>query len=306
MNFYFPDFDFPKIKKKFQNLFLVLAVLAGLVFWREINKLSDGRLKIVFCDVGQGQAVYIKTPDNRDFLYDTGPGDKVLACLAKYMPFWDREIDGVFISHSQADHAGGLIPLLRRYTLKYLFMESYSGEAGVFQNISKEIKEYKKDHRNGGKGELIIVAPQAGKKIRGGAVEFEIIWPESFGPGNLASGDLNERSVVVSLNYGVFRALLTGDIDQTTQDYYLLNKSAASPVSLFQVPHHGSGKNLAAKFWQAIKPKLAVISVGKNTFGHPGRETLEELKILGAQVERTDERGDIVVETDGVQTWTAR
>ena len=96
------------------------GILIGLVLLSTyLFTLPDGRLHLVFCNVGQGDSTYIRTPSNLDMLIDGGPDDKVLSCLGRHMPFYDRTLDVVVLSHPQADHMRGLISVIQRYNVKY-------------------------------------------------------------------------------------------------------------------------------------------------------------------------------------------
>ena len=97
---------------------LTLIFLAGL-FVLQAAQRDDGKLQIIFCDVGQGDAVLIRTPSGSDMLFDGGPNKKVLSCLSEYLPFWDRDIEMMFLSHPHADHLIGLLDVFDRYTLRY-------------------------------------------------------------------------------------------------------------------------------------------------------------------------------------------
>src|SRR3972149_6329793 len=105
-------------KKYFLFGFLIGFILLTSYFF----SLPDGKLHIIFCDVGQGDAAYIRTPNNQDMLIDGGPDDKVLSCLGRHMPFYDRTIDVVVLTHPQKDHLQGLISVVERYTVKYFVM----------------------------------------------------------------------------------------------------------------------------------------------------------------------------------------
>lgn len=105
------------------GLFIVIIVLAG-----EVKKFPDGKLQVVFCDVGQGDAIYLKTPRGRDILVDGGPDTKVLSCLGRHMPFWDRKIELVFLTHPHSDHQTGIIAVKNRYQIGQYFDNLVTGD----------------------------------------------------------------------------------------------------------------------------------------------------------------------------------
>jgi len=117
-----------------------------------------------------------------------------------------------------------------------------------------------------------------------------------------ASTDLNQLSVVVELNYGKFRALFTGDLG-TAEEKVLVDSGRLMAVDVLKVAHHGSKYSSAAEFLSAVRPKLALISVGKNNYGHPTSEALERLKAVGARIWRTDRQGELEIVTDGKNVY---
>lgn len=294
-----------------RNLILVLltAFLGsfGLGSW-QFFRFNDGKLHLVFCDVGQGDAILLRTPDGKEALIDGGPDEKVLDCLAIHQPFYDRQIDVMVLSHPQADHLTGLIAVLKRYKVDYLVVENIFAESAVFAQFRQEVA---------GKG-IEIYNPKSGDRLHLGETELNFYWPQlAIGDKNLwseegkssaqilaassVSGDSNNYSLVFAIKYKDFVALETGDAENQ-----ILLKAITSPlgVTVLKVPHHGSKKSLSGEVLNLLNPKLAVISVGeKNRFGHPATETLEILKNFGTPVYRTDQNGEGEFVTDGKSWW---
>ncbi len=108
-----------RVKYFLVGAFIVLGLLIGV-----LTSLPDGKLHLVFCDVGQGDAIYIKTPKGSDILVDGGPNEKVLDCLGRHLPFYDRDIELVVLTHPHADHFTGLISVLERYSVKKIVLEN--------------------------------------------------------------------------------------------------------------------------------------------------------------------------------------
>lgn len=286
------------MNKKYFVFGSVVGIL--LLLWSLFSSLPSGKLLVVFCDVGQGDAIYIRTPKGADILVDGGPSGQVLNCLSKHMSFWDREIELVFLTHPQADHMNGLLAVLQRYSVKNFGI----GVEGSKEEGYKKLLELLKNHN------VKVFNPYSGQKISfGDGVEFDILWPyydwvsmqvgEGAVLGTETGVDLNIFSTVIQLRYGDFDVLLTGDADEQVQDK-ILKYNNLGEVEVLKVPHHGAKTALTQKFLESVRPKLAVISVGKNNFGHPSGEILERLKNIGTTVKRTDE-GEVVVESEGVE-----
>lgn len=251
-----------------------LAV-AGLMVWQVVFSLPDDRLHLIFCDVGQGDAI-LAVKREVQILVDTGPDGKVAGCLARHIPFYDRQIEAVILTHPESDHIGGLNNVLESYNLKQIVI-------GESDNPGwQEIKEIAKEYGVG------IKPGNPGDKIVAGELEFRV--RES------GSGDTNEESLAGELVFGRFNAYLTGDAEAKVLGW-------AGEAEVFKVPHHGSRDAITAELLERIKPKVAVISVGKNSFGHPTSEVLDLLKTGNIKTLRTDEVKDVEVVTDGVRWW---
>ncbi len=267
------------------GLLLLLATFASL---------PDGKLHLVFCDVGQGDAIYIKTPSGEDILLDGGPNEKVLSCLGKHMPFYDRKIELVFLSHPQADHLDGLISVLERYSVDYFISNGLEGQGGEYQRLISLIKSHK----------IPLKKESAGEKILLDNLTLDVLWPSAQVLGaSTSQADLNESSLILELTYNRFNVLLTGDAGQEIQQEIRNQKPGISDIEVIKVPHHGSKTSLSPQFLEQSKPQLAVISVGKNSYGHPTKETLGILQDMGIKILRTDKDGEIEIVSDGEKWW---
>lgn len=271
-------------KKPFFWLSLVLALI-----WLAIIKLPDQKLHLVFCDVGQGDAVLIYQGQNQ-VLLDGGPDSSVLTCLANHLPFYDRQIELMVATHPDADHLTGLIDVLERYNVSQLVINSTGKDSAVFRKFKEAVAE---------EG-LKVYFPKKGEKIKLGSLSLAVLWPQSQGDVlgiTTLEGAVNELSLVFKLSFGDFDALLPGDITSQIEDRLDLEE-----VKLLKVAHHGSKYSTSPEFLEKTSPQLAIISVGKNSFGHPTKEVLERLESLGVKILRTDLKGEIEVVTDG-QKW---
>jgi competence protein ComEC len=272
--------------------FTFLALILGLSILG-ISSFPDAKLHLVACDVGQGDAI-LASYKNIQILVDGGPDEDVLECLAKYLPFWDREIELVVLTHPQLDHYGGLTEVFQRYQVDtFLTNEAESGSLS-YQALRKAV---------GGSG-VRVIHPKDNQVIRIGLLYLDILHPSEFSDGGNWS-DINELSIVANLRFGEFEALLTGDIPPSEIDK-LLAAGKITDVEYIKVPHHGSRNGLTHALIEASSPEIAVISVGaKNSYGHPHAEILRMLNERGIRTLRTDEEGDIEVVSDGNRFWLA-
>ncbi|OGM54526.1 hypothetical protein A3F62_03245 [Candidatus Woesebacteria bacterium RIFCSPHIGHO2_12_FULL_44_11] len=259
-------------------------VLAVAVSWGGVAAAPDkDLLHIVACDVGQGDGILIFTGTNQ-ILVDGGPGNLVLDCLGKYMPFWDRQLELVINTHPQKDHYQGLIEVFKRYEVDKFLVSGLDSSNQGWRVLQETV---------GGKGVETITA-SCGQKLRLGLIYLDIVNPCSLD--NI--GDPNEASVIFYLKFEDFDALFTGDI--YTRDLPL---SLAHKIDYLKVPHHGSKNGLSDDWLVATAPRVAVISVGKNSYGHPSEEIMKILGERDIKVLRTDEEGDIEIISDGKSWW---
>ncbi|MCL4382299.1 MAG: MBL fold metallo-hydrolase [Patescibacteria group bacterium] len=270
------------------------ALIGFVLLLAAFSSWPDGKLHLVFCDVGQGDAIYVRTPNGEDILVDGGPNEKVLGCLGKHMPFYDRKIELVFLSHPQADHLNGLNSVLERYNVDYFISSGTEGKGEEYKKLMDLIKNNK----------IPLKKEAAGEKILLDNLSFLVLWPSTQVLGAQTSQtDLNELSLVLELTYNQFNALLTGDAGQDVQQEIRNQESGISDIKVIKVPHHGSKTSLLSSFLEQIKPKLAIISVGKNSYGHPTKETLGILRDKDIRILRTDEDGEIEIVSDGEKWW---
>ena len=255
--------------KKWGAIIVILSV-----FW-VWEQWPDGKLKLVFCDVGQGDATLVVW-GSFQALIDTGPSEqKLFTCLGREMPFWDRQIDLVFVSHPQADHNGALKGLTGRYKIGKVIEK-----AG-----DKDVYRYK---------ELYFDI------LMGGSLESQVA--------GSSAGSENEDSMVVNLRYQDFSALFTADIGEKTE-LALLESGVLKKTTVLKVPHHGSKYSSSISFLEKLSPAVAVISVGaKNTYGHPNGDTLMRLDQVKAKVLRTDVQGstEVVFESGRFKVFTEK
>jgi competence protein ComEC len=259
----------------FIGLFLILVVI-----WLGIFSFPDRRLHLIACDVGQGDAVLI-TYGNLDILIDGGPNNRVVDCLGKHLAFWDREIEVVILTHPDSDHYAGLIEVFKRYKVDKFLTNGLSSSSQSYKVLESEV----------GGGGIKTYIGKVGTRVRYEKMYLDIVSPQEA----RNEAESNDNSLVMLLNYSRFEAILTGDAPKEILNAISVNQ----PPDYIKLSHHGSKTGTDIFTVDAFMPRLAVISVGKNNYGHPNDEVLNLLKEKGIRILRTDEMGDIEVESDG-------
>ncbi len=313
------------MKLSLKNL-IVGAGIGVILLFSFLLSLSDGKLHIFFCDVGQGDAAYIRAPNNQDILIDGGPNDSVLSCLGRHMPFYDRTIDVVMLTHPQKDHLQGLLSVIQRYKVKNFIIGIEGNDTQGYRSLIDLLQAR----------QIKIKNLYTGDKFSLGKVEFDVLWPEkkwvkqhtlnlamktprvvalserseSNGTPPMVKGsegavlgltadtDLNYFSYYLYMKYGSFTSLFTGDGDVRIQDE-IMKEVSLPRVNILKYPHHGSKYGAGEDFLKQVYPDLTVISVGKNPWGHPNTETLDLLGKLSVPFKRTDQSGDVEIVSDG-------
>ena len=289
------------IKKTGIFALLIFSSLSFL-FVYQVFKFNDGNLHLIFCDVGQGDAILIRTSKGSNILIDGGPDDSVLNCLSKHLPFWDKSLSVLLLTHPHADHLTGLISVEKRYNLM-----SYDTENLKNPGSGAKILQDRLALKN-----LSATYLKKGDRLSNkDNFSIKILWPseEFLENSNKKQSnssfdlDLNGFSIVSLLSFGNFKALLTADSPFSVNE--IVGKETGS-VDILQVPHHGSKTGLSQDFIAETRPKLAIISVGKNNkYGHPSKQALNLLQNNQIKYLRTDEKGDIEIVTDGKTWWLA-
>jgi len=262
-------------------------ILLVLVFfaWRS---LPDGRLHVVFLDVGQGDAIFIQTPSGKQVLVDGGPSEtQLLSQLGRHMPFWDRTLDVVILTHPDSDHITGLTPVLERYQVGTVIYREMGCESEVYEYWLQLLAAE----------DAMVYQGEAGLRLAlDEGLEMTVLHP-----GTELLESANDNSVVTRLAYGQVSVLLPGDIEAEVEQQ-LAAGGAGLASTVLKAAHHGSCSSTTQAFLDAVEPEVVVISVGaENRFGHPCAEVLERLD--GLPVYRTDEQGAVELISDGARVW---
>jgi len=228
----------------------MLGVVA-IVTW------PDKKVRVIFCDVGQGDGALV-IQNSFQMIIDAGPENKkMLMCLEKYLPFWDKKIEAAIVSHNDLDHIGGLKEVEKYYQVEQKFSST---------NLAKN------------------------DVIRSGEIEFVVLSPDQDW------GDDNKNSIMGILRFRDKKILFTGDVTSEVEQK-LVWRNELAKVDILKVSHHGSAEGTSEELLAEIRPEEAVISVGKNNkFGHPTKVVLDRLEKYGVKIWITDTQRERVVE----------
>lgn len=275
---------------------LRLGLIGGLVSSAvslSVARWSPSAPEVTVLDVGQGDAILVRTPAGRTLVVDGGPAPLALAqALGRRLPLWERAVDIVLLSHPHADHLTGLLAVLERYPVRLVIEPGLPVATPEYQRFREIVAR---------QGLRRLVARAGQVVVLDAATRLEILHPEAG-----EAGDPNSRSVVARLQTGPGSVLFTGDLPRSRQPGL-----AGRPVqsTVLKVPHQGAADALDPGFLAAVRPRVAVISVGRlNRYGHPALATLTLLDRYGVRVLRTDLDGTIVLRLreERVEVVTAR
>jgi competence protein ComEC len=280
------------LKNKKHYYFVLFGLfLAAIFLWQEEGKFSNKNLKVYFFNVGQGDAAYIRTPDEQDILIDAGPDATILSKLGKVMPFFDRKIELVILSHPQADHMAGLIDVIDRYEIGKIIWTKVGCQSLVCGEFKEKINQK----------QIPQEKVRAGETASFGRISINFLHP-FYNFENKMIKDLNDSTIVAQIVYKRNSFLFTGDIDQEIEEN-LVDTDFNLKSDVLKIAHHGSRYSSSFIFLRAVNPQYAVIPVGRNSYGHPTPQTLENLARQKIQTFRTDQDGDIKCEGDGGKVW---
>jgi len=280
-------------KDKKWNLGILIALICfNILAWIAVYDLSQPAfLEVIFFDVGQGDAIFIETPKRHQILIDGGPGSVILEKLGKSMPFYDRTIDLIILTHPEFDHLSGFNEVLKKYKVSNILWTGIVRDTAEYKEWKKLIEEEKAE----------IFIAKAGQKILWESETnnyMEVLYPFENLEGKVFE-DSNNTSIISKLVFGKNSFLFTGDAYKNVEGE-LINKKAEIDSDVLKVSHHGSKTSSSEEFIKSVSPQIAVISAGiGNKYGHPHQEVLELLEKYDIKVSRTDKDGDIKIISDG-------
>lgn len=269
-----------------KRLLLGLLVLANLLVWYGVAYSgAKDYLILAALDIGQGDAIFIEDAARHQILIDGGPDQSILSALSTVMPFTDRSLDLLVLTHPHADHITGLVEVLKHYQVGAVLETGAIYQSAVYDEWHRLLAEKK----------IPIIIAHRGERIKlASGAELDILTPFTDWRGR-ETKSIHEAMVVSRLVVATTSAaLLTGDMEGPLEDQ-LLAAGGNLKSEILKIGHHGSKTSSSEHFVRAVAPRWAVISVGaKNPYGHPHQLTLETLKRLGIETLRTDEQGAIV------------
>ncbi len=278
-----------------KKLLLYIAgflLVANALAWLAVFSFThNGSLKVIFFDVGQGDSAFIETARGQQILIDGGPDEAILQKLSEEMPFWDKTIDLVLLSHPEADHLNGLVEVVRKYKVDNILWTGIKRDTALYREWLDVL----------GKENTNVVFAQAGQKIKMAGAELQILNPKEsvLGQEFKESNDTSIVARLVLLGKERGEVLFTGDVSGKTEKD-MLQRGVSVGSDILKVSHHGSKSASSDNFILAVSPRTAVISVGlNNRYSHPSKETLDTLGKYGINVLRTDINGDIKIILDG-------
>jgi competence protein ComEC len=275
--------------RKYQGKILLGLLTITIVVWIFVFQESAPNkfLEINFLDVGQGDAIFVETLNKKQLLIDGGPDFSVLEKLGRMMPFYDRYIDVILLTHPEQDHMNGLIEILKRYQVGVVVFNGTIRDTAQYWEFISLIEN---------KAIPIKIAYQGEKIDFDNDISLNILYPfENLE--NQKLSDSNNASVVSKLIYKNFELLLTGDIEKSVENK-LIKANIDLTADILKIAHHGSKTSTSEAFLKAVNAIMAVIEVGAdNKYGHPHQEVLDRLKNL--IVLQTSREGNIQILTDG-------
>jgi len=250
-------------------------------------------------DVGQGDAVLLRTPKGHTALIDGGPGaTPLLNGIGRNLPFWQRGIDLLVLTHPHQDHMMGLIEVLARYKVDQVVQTNFTATLGVQGEWMSAIERHAIPVHHARRGETIAFEGEP-------EVSLRVLSPTTPDTQTIrGDAEVNNSSVVLSLSYGKHTLLLEGDAQAEAEHDMVRQEGARLYSQVLKVGHHGSDTSSTPQFVALVKPEVAIISVGRdNKYGHPSPQTLRTLQQYGARIYRTDLNGTVEVIADDDQMW---
>lgn len=273
------------LKPRFSKLWYLVGalLLANVAAGAAVqNSRPADHVRLEFFDVGQGDAAYLRTPEGNDVVIDTGPGEAVLSKLGRAMPHTDRTIELVVLTHPHADHISGMVEILKRYRVEKVMLPEADYDSATYRALLDLLA----------REEAQIIRPRLGQRVfLDSSTVMDIIYPV-LAERQAAPPDINDVSVVARLSFGRMNVLLTGDSGKNIENF-ILDAGLPLEAEILKVGHHGSRHSTSEKFLGQVQPRYSVISVGKNSYGHPHEEVLGALQEADTETLRTDEGGDI-------------
>lgn len=254
--------------------------------------------KYVQCDVGQGDSSLISV-NTSQIVFDVGSDDSAVKCLYQHLPFWDKYINLLVLTHNDEDHIGGLESFLSHYDVDVVL---WNGVSSGWDRLQTTLAEYHNSVVINAKEVETINLDDIELKMftHGGIANKTCYKNENYSRGGpnqsyIDSDNENDQSVVSIITFNDKNIMITGDITSSVEEILVDCNFLPSNIDILKVAHHGSKFSSSNMFINAINPKYALISVGENKYGHPDPEILSRFEKFGVEVMRTDKMHDILI-----------
>jgi competence protein ComEC len=240
-----------------------------------------------FLDVGQGDAVALRTPGGRWLLVDAGPrGSDYDAGERRVVPFFRARgvsrLEALVLTHPDADHIGGAPAVLRNLRVERVIEPGVEVGRDLYLELLTEVE------REG----AAWTAARRGRALRVDGVGIRFLWPDEAAVGRV--DEANDASAVALVTFERFTLLLTGDVSDEIEEELLRRDGTLLRAAVLKAGHHGSSTSTSADFLRMVDPELVVISAGRrNRYGHPSPEVVARLRAAGVEIARTDLEGTV-------------
>ncbi|MHC1716655.1 MAG: ComEC/Rec2 family competence protein [Candidatus Dojkabacteria bacterium] len=263
------------LKSNFLNILFVIIAIIFVCF----GKTGYSNIpKVIFFDIGQGDSILIQQ-DSFQILIDGGPGDSIIFELPKYMPWYDKEIEIVVLTHPHEDHIAGLMHVLEEYKVKKVLYNPIEYDNSAYKYMLENYED-------------ILQPVKRGDLFEYKDLHMEIIYP--FETYDYQENNINNESIVALLRVDDYKLLFMGDSEQEIEERLLLDKDLED-IFVLKVGHHCSRTSTNEMFLTHTDPDIAICSVGRNNkFNHPHYETIEKLQKNNVQYLITYEEGNIL------------
>ncbi|MCD4760931.1 MBL fold metallo-hydrolase [bacterium] len=266
----------------FKTIFIDSLIVLSVLFF-SLNQQKD-QLAVHFLDIGQGDAILIRTPQGQNILIDGGPDNAVVYQLAEVLPWWERTIDYVVLTHYHADHVIGLVEVFDKYKVNNVLINDHQPDHMLHYIFKDALEEHNLKPTIVTAGEKFVLADN---------LSWQVLLSDDY------HEDYNDNSIVMRLSYGDIDFLFTGDLT-TIGEERLLSTGLVLESEVLKVCHHGSKYSSSEKFLEKVQPEICIIQSGKNNkFGHPHQEALDRLNNIGCQIKSNEHLGTISIFSDG-------
>lgn len=274
-------------KENFRWYLLAILVGISLILWVIALRYEAGKLNFHVLYVGQGDALLIESPTGIQVLIDAGPGNSILREASKILPFYDRHVDMIILTHPDRDHYEGFISFLKKYKTDVLLHPGTKNDSSGYSEFENIILNKKIPTVLARRGQIVDL---------GGGAYLKIFFPDR----DVSGIAINDSSIVMKLVYGDTSVLLQGDSPEKIESYLLSLGRDDLDSDILKVGHHGSKTSSIVDYVSAVSPEFVVISSGKNnSYGHPHKEVLDVFKELSIPAYNTCDNGPITMESDG-------